>query len=163
RCPGARTVGEFWDDVSAGRIRIDPLSREELEEAGEDPELLGDPDYVPVAALLDDVELFDARFFGFSPREARIFDPQHRFFLECCWEALEAAGYDSERFEGRIGVFAGTGVTSYLWKNVRGGLYTGLVDDLEARLGNDKDFLTTWVSYKLDLTGPSVAVQTACS
>jgi acyl transferase domain-containing protein len=163
RFPGARNVDDFWNNIRIGRVSTTTFSREELEEAGEDPQLMEDPEYVPVRAVLEGVELFDAKFFGFSPREARILDPQQRLFLECAWEALEDAGYDAERFAGRIGVFGGTGMNTYLWQNLRGGLFEAPLNDLEARLSNDKDFLTTWVSYKLNLRGPSISVQTACS
>src|SRR5690606_7548444 len=110
-------------------------------------------------------ECFDAGFFGFSPREAAILDPQHRHFLECAWEALEDAGHMPERFEGRIGVFAGSGMQAYLPFNLLSN--PALVEEIGLFLlrhtGNDKDFLPTRLSYLLNLTGPSVAVQTACS
>lgn len=165
RFPGARTPDELWANVRAGVESIRPLSEAELRAAGVSDHDLADPDYVRVAAPLDDVELFDAGFFGFSPKEASILDPQHRHFLECAWEALESAGHPPERFNGAIGVFAGCGMNAYFMFHllshpelVRS---TGLF--LLRHTGNDKDFLPTRVSYLLNLTGPSMAVQTACS
>jgi acyl transferase domain-containing protein len=163
RFPRARTLAEYWENLLRGEIAITRFGRDELERAGEDPRRLDDPEYVAARAVLEDVDLFDARLFGLSPREARILDPQVRVLLECAWEALESAGYDSRRFDGPVGVFAGMGMTTYYWQNLLGGHFEGPLDDVEARVANDKDFLTTWISYKLDLTGPSIAVQTACS
>ena len=124
-----------------------------------------DPNYVKSAAILSDMEAFDAGFFGFSPREASIMDPQHRHFLEVSWEALENAAHPPERFAGSIGVFGGSGHNAYMPYNLLTNPdlmeSTGLF--LVRHTGNDKDFLTTRVSYLLNLTGPSVNVQTACS
>lgn len=161
RFPGANSVGEFWRNLCSGVESISFFSDEELKEAGVDPAVLNDPDYVKAAPVLDGPELFDASFFGYFPREAELMDPQHRLFLECAWEALEHAGYDADRYEGPIGVFAGASMSTYL-------LFSGLLADfftepLSVLIGNDKDFLTTRVSYKLNLRGPSVTVQTACS
>ena len=114
--------------------------------------------------MLEGVELFDAAFFGFSPREAAVLDPQHRIFLECAWEALETSGHDPERFEGPIGVYAGAGMSGYLLFNLLAGRrFPPTAEAFQILIGNDKDYLTTRVSYKLNLKGPSVAVQTACS
>jgi acyl transferase domain-containing protein len=125
---------------------------------------LNDPAYVRASASLDDIELFDASFFGVNHREAEMMDPQHRIFLECAWEALENAGYDAETYHERIGVYAGHGLTSYLLSN----LYSNrqsiwAISGSHSLLGNDKDYLSTRVSYKLNLNGPSLTVQTACS
>src|SRR5262249_34752010 len=129
-----------------------------------DPTVLSDPKYVKAGGVLESAELFDASFFGISPREADIMDPQHRLFLECAWEALENAGYDAEQYQGAIGVYAGVSMNTYLLNN----LYAdrdliSSVAGLPMIIGSDKDFLTTRVSYKLHLEGPSVAVQTTCS
>src|SRR6185312_642856 len=129
-----------------------------------DPALLRDPSYVKARAIIDGIELFDAAFFGYTPREAEIMDPQHRLFLECAWEALEHAGYDSETYTGAISVYGGAAMNYYMLAN----LYPNrrrLADwgDLQPLIGNDKDHLTTRISYKLNLKGPSVTVQTACS
>ncbi len=162
RFPGATTVEEFWANAAAGTECVSRYRRDELAAAGVPDDVLDDPDYVPVGAPLADLDRFDAALFGYSSREASLMDPQQRVFLECAWHALEHAGCDPDRMRGRIGVFAGTGMSRYLWQNAAPAL-AGRVDPLEARLLNDKDFLTTTVSYKLGLRGPSVSVQTACS
>jgi acyl transferase domain-containing protein len=165
RFPGARTVGEYWRNLCDGVESVVRYSNHELVEAGEDAELLRDPNYVRMGAPLADMELFDAGFFGFSARDAAILDPQHRHFLEVCWEALEDAGHVPESFPGAIGVFAGSGMQAYFTYHLAPN--RKLMRDVGAFLvrhtGNDKDFLTTRVSYCLNLRGPSVAVQTACS
>jgi acyl transferase domain-containing protein len=165
RVPGANTPAEFWTNLREGRESIERLDEERLLEAGESPERIRDPAYVPFAGALDGLKLFDREFFGFSPKEAAILDPQHRHFTELCWEALEDAGHPPERFEGQIGLFGGCGMGSYFYFNVCS--HKELVDSVGLFLlrhtGNDKDFLSTRVSYALDLRGPSVNVQTACS
>ena len=164
RFPGAANVEEFWQNLVAGRESIARLGREELRAAGVPDADLDDPNYVRAAPLLSDIELFDANFFGFTPNEAEITDPQHRLFLECAWEALESAACDPRRYDGRIGVFAGCGIDNYfLTQLLASGGLPQAVDPLQVLIGNDKDYLATQVSYKLDLKGPSVAVQTACS
>ena len=162
RFPGASSVEDLWANLSAGVSSIARLSDEELAASGVDPALRRDPRYVPAAGVLDGVELFDAGFFGFSPREAEVMDPQQRLFLECAWEALEDAGYDSKRTPGPVGMFAGVGFNRYLHQ-LLSGLDPAAVGGLQIMVGNDKDFLATRVSYKLDLEGPSMTVQTACS
>lgn len=165
RFPGARNVSEFWQNLRDGVESIRPCSDDELRAAGVTPEELENPDYVKMAALLDDVAMFDASFFGLSPRDASIMDPQHRHFLECAWEALEDAGHPPRSFEGSIGVFAGSGMNSYLIHNLLANRHlresTGLFQLKQT--GNDKDVLATRLSYQLDLRGPSMSVQTACS
>lgn len=165
RFPGARTPTELWANVRAGVESIRTLSEAELLAAGVDPALLADPRYVRACAPLDDLEQFDAGFFGFSPREAAILDPQHRHFLECAWEALESAGHPPEQFPGAIGVFGGCGMNGYFMFNLltNPALVRSVGLFLLRHTGNDKDFLTTRVSYLLNLTGPSLGVQTACS
>jgi acyl transferase domain-containing protein len=165
RFPDARNVDEFWRNIRDGRESVRALSDDQLLAAGVPRALLENPNYVKSGVELQDMEKFDAGFFGFSPLDASIMDPQHRHFLECCWEALESAGCDPERFDGAIGVYAGSGHNAYLASN----LLTNpeLVDQvgffLLRHTGNDKDFLSTRVSYQFDLKGPSVNVQTACS
>jgi acyl transferase domain-containing protein/acyl carrier protein len=164
RFPGARNIDEFWRNLRDGVESISFFTDQELESSGINPVLLNNPNYVKAKGVLQDIELFDASFFGFNPREAEIMDPQHRIFLECAWEALEGAGYDPEKYKGLIGVYAGVHMNSYLLNN----LYSNRdliesVGDFETMIGNDKDFVTTRVSYKLGLKGPSVVVQTACS
>lgn len=163
--PGARTPRAYWKNVREGVESVRELTDEELLAAGVSREALAQPNYVRRAAILEGLAEFDAGFFGFSPKDAAITDPQHRRFLECCWEALEDAGHPPETFRGPIGVFGGSGMAAYMAFNVLGN--RELVDSVGLFLlrhtGNDKDFLTTRVSYCLDLHGPSVNVQTACS
>jgi acyl transferase domain-containing protein/acyl carrier protein len=160
RWPGAKTINAFWQNLREGVESVSFFSDEELLSSGVDSTLLNNPNYVKANAVLSDVELFDAEFFGFSPKEAEILDPQHRLFLESAWEAIENAGYDPELYEGAIAVYAGAETNTYLLNNIhpRFGL-----SDLQTLLGNDKDYLSSRVSYKLNLKGPSVSVQTACS
>jgi acyl transferase domain-containing protein/acyl carrier protein len=164
RFPGAADVAQFWRNLRDGVESIRSFRREELARSGVEAAWLDDPGYVPANAVLDGVELFDAAFFGFSPREAEITDPQHRLFLECAWEALERSGYDSDRHDGLIGVFAGAGPSSYLLNHlIRRPEVLRSVSPVQLQLGNNKDFVPTRVSYKLNLKGPSVNVNTACS
>jgi len=163
--PGAKNIDKFWHNLRNGIESVSYFTEQELAHAGVDAAVLKDPNYVKAKAVLEDIELFDASFFGFSPREAEITDPQHRFFLECAWSAIENAGYNTETFEGSISVYAGaSGMNTYFLNN----LYSNhdlrqSVGDYQLFVANDKDFLPTRVSYKLNLKGPSVAVQTACS
>ena len=163
--PDAADIASYWDNLRAGRSAVRRLSEEELLAAGESAVMLRNPAYVPHAALLDGFDRFDADFFGFSPKEAAILDPQHRQFLEVAWEALEGAGHPPEAFKGRIGVFAGCGMGSYFYFNLCSN--PALVDStgmfLLRHTGNDKDFLSTRVSHVFDLKGPSLSLQTACS
>ena len=163
RFPGANTIEDMWENLRNGVESITFLEEDELIAAGVDPELVRDPGYVKAVSAIDDVDLFDAQLFGYSPREAEVMDPQHRLFLECAWEVLEKAGFDSTRYPGSIGVFAGCNLSTYLLKLYADPRARASVNMLQAILGNDKDSLTTTLSYKLDLRGPSVAVQTFCS
>jgi acyl transferase domain-containing protein/thioesterase domain-containing protein/acyl carrier protein len=164
RFPGAASLDAFWQNLSNGIESITTLTDAELLAAGVSPKLLEDPRYVRARARLDGVADFDASFFGMSPREAATTDPQHRIFLECAWEALEHAGVDPARFPGSIGVYGGAGADGYLLHHLAPN--RPLMESLGALspvIGNDKDHLTTRVAYKLDLRGPSITVQTACS
>ena len=165
RFPAARTVSDFWDMLAAKRTATTWLSDGDLLAAGVSRRALADPHYVKAAQVLPGMDRFDAGFWGFSPRDAQILDPQHRHFLETSWEALEDAGHMPENFDGRVGVFAGSGMQAYMAFNLLSN--PALVDEIGLFLlrhtGNDKDFLPTRLSYLLNLTGPSVAVQTACS
>ncbi|MEM7581914.1 MAG: SDR family NAD(P)-dependent oxidoreductase [Acidobacteriota bacterium] len=163
RFPGAADVDELWQNLRDGVESVRFFSDEELLAAGVAPELLEDPLYVRAGSVVDGIDLFDARLFGYSPREAEIMDPQQRLFLECAWEALETAACDPRRYPGRIGAFAGSNLSTYLLKLHADPEVAASLNMLQAILGNDKDALTTRVSYKLDLTGPSIAVQTFCS
>jgi acyl transferase domain-containing protein len=165
RFPGAQGPAQFWSNLRNGVESVRQLTDEELLARGVPARMLRDPNYVKREPVLDQIDRFDAAFFGFSPKDAAILDPQHRQFLECCWEALEDAGHVPGRFKGPIGVYAGCGMGSYFAFN----LLTNpeLVESVGLFLlrhtGNDKDFLTTRVSYCLNLTGPSINIQTACS
>ncbi|QFS84593.1 type I polyketide synthase [Roseivivax sp. THAF197b] len=163
--PGAETIAQYWDNLRSGVSSIARLSEAELLDAGVPQGLLRRKDYVPYAARLDGFEMFDAEFFGFSPKEAAILDPQHRRFLEVAWEAMENAGHVPQNFPGPVGVFAGCGMGSYFYFNLCSN--PDLVDStgmfLLRHTGNDKDFLTTRASHIFDLKGPSLSLQTACS
>ncbi|MBH8571749.1 SDR family NAD(P)-dependent oxidoreductase [Nostocaceae cyanobacterium CENA369] len=163
RFPEAKNIDEFWDNLQNGRESISFFTDEELLSIGISSSLLNDPNYVKAQAILEDAELFDAEFFGFNPREAEITDPQHRIFLECAWSALENAGYDSQNYQGAIGVYAGSGLNTYLLNIYLNPNIINSIDPQQLVLAGNKDFLTTRVSYKLNLEGPSYAVQTACS
>lgn len=164
RFPGAQNPTEFWRNLIEGIESISTYSEEELIEAGIDPELVRHPNYVKASGSLKGIEQFDAPFFGFTPREAQITDPQHRLFLECAWEALEDAGYVGESYPGVIGVFAGSNMNTYLLNNIysRPDIIRA-VGDYPISVNNGADFLCTRVSYKLNLRGPSMTVQTGCS
>ncbi|MBE9190291.1 SDR family NAD(P)-dependent oxidoreductase [Gloeocapsopsis crepidinum LEGE 06123] len=163
RFPGAKNVDEFWHNLQNGVESISFFSDAELLAAGVEPELIRDPNFVKAQAVLNDVELFDAHFFGFNPKEAEITDPQQRLFLECAWEAIENAGYNSETYQGAVGVYAGVSFSSYLLNVYLNQDIFNSVDHLQMAIASDKDYLSTRVSYKLNLTGPSYTVQTACS
>jgi len=164
RFPGASSVDEFWESVAEGRETVSRLTPEELTAAGVPDELWQRPDYVPAYGVVDDVERFDAGFFGYTPRDASLIDPQQRLFLECAWEALEGAGHLVPGEGELVGVYAGTNLSSYLLRHLIGNpdVLAG-VTEYELFLGNDKDSLATRVAYHLDLRGPAVSVQTACS
>ncbi len=164
RFPGAADVDQLWRNLCAGHVAITRFTAQELAAAGVPADVAADPLYVPAKGVIDGVELFDADFFGFTPAEAEVMDPQQRLFLECAWMACEDAGYAPRTYPGRIGVYAGAGFSSYLINHLMSRPERlAAVGGLAARLLNDKDFLTTHVSYKLNLRGPSIAVQTACS
>ncbi|HEV2149073.1 MAG TPA: beta-ketoacyl synthase N-terminal-like domain-containing protein, partial [Longimicrobiaceae bacterium] len=163
RFPGAGGVEAFWRNLRAGVSGITVFSDEELLAAGLDRARVANPRLIRAAGVLEDVDLFDAGFFGLSPREAAVLNPQHRLFLECAWEAVESAGYDPVRAPGRVGVFTGSGLNGY-WMDVAS--HPALVEGAGAtqvELGNDSEFLPTRTSYALGLEGPSLNVQTACS
>ena len=162
RFPGAANLEEFWQNLQRGVESISFFSDEELLTSGVEAATLEQPNYVKAGTVLANIELFDAKFFDFSPREAEIMDPQHRIFLECAWESLENAGYALQTGDNVIGVYAGVGINTYLLNN----LYPNrdvITDTYPLMIGNDKDYLSTRVSYKLNLRGPSINVQTACS
>jgi amino acid adenylation domain-containing protein len=162
RFPGAPDVETFWRNLAAGEESIRRFSAQELREAGVAEEQVSNPAYVPARGALDDVDLFDAAYFNYPPREAELLDPQQRLFLECAAEALDNAGYDPKRFSGQIGVYAGSAASTYLF-NLMSRPDRLVGGTMPMQLGNDKDFLATRTSYKLNLRGPSINVQTACS
>ncbi len=163
--PGAQGTDAYWANLRDGVESIRRLSETELLAAGETPENIAAKNYVAAAAVMDGFDTFDAEFFGFSPKDAAILDPQHRKFLEVAWGAMEQAGHPPETIPGAIGVYAGCGMGSYFYFNICSN--PDLVDDVGMFLlrhtGNDKDFLSTRVSHVFDLKGPSINLQTACS
>ncbi|MFJ4269247.1 SDR family NAD(P)-dependent oxidoreductase [Streptomyces coelicoflavus] len=164
RLPGADDLDSFWRLLSEGREGITRFSREELAAAGVPTRLLDDPEYVPAHGIIPDVDLFDTGYFEFTPAEAAITDPQHRILLTAGHTALEHAGYDPARYDGLISVYAGAAINTYLQQQVLPHVdQTTTSRHFAVMVGNDKDFLATRLSYKLDLKGPSYAVQTACS
>jgi acyl transferase domain-containing protein/acyl carrier protein len=162
--PKSKDLDAFWQNLISGNELSTVFTREKMLESGIDEVMVDNPKYVPVRAILEEADQFDAPFFGYSPREAEVIDPQQRCFLECVWEVLENAGYDPDCYTGAIGLYAGLSMNSYILNNVMAspevlestGFYQVMVS-------NDKDFLTTRASYKLNLKGPSINIQTACS
>ncbi len=161
RFPGAPTVEALWRNLCAGVESVCLVPDEELLAAGVTPELLAHPAYVRSVSALDDIECFDADFFGYTPREAELIDPQQRLFLECAWHALENAGYDPERSGRGVGVYGGTSLSSYLLRLAARPERVAALGAWQAGLANSPDFLTSRVAYKLDLDGPACTVQTA--
>jgi len=164
RFPQSKNLDDWWSKLRDGVELVSFFSENELLAEGVEPAHLHSPNYVRAKAILDAPESFAATFFGFSPREAEIIDPQQRIFLECAYEALESAGYSPDRFQGRIGVFAGVSLNTYLLNNLLSNQAAiEPVGGYQVMISSDKDFLGTLVSYKLNLKGPSMTVQTACS
>ena len=171
RFPGAKDTHEFWQLLKDGKETVRFFSDEELRAIELDFDAVKDkPNYVRARGVLEDVDQFDASFFGFNPKEATVLDPQQRVWLECAWEALERAGYDPEKYNGSIGVYAGSYVNSYLLYNLCSDrdyierlVRLRSVDAYQNIVSNDKDFLPSRTSYKFNLCGPSVNIQTACS
>jgi len=166
RFPGASSLQDFWRHLCAGDELITRFSDAELRAAGVEPALLDDPHYVRAGAVLPEHDRFDAAFFGFSPREAELLDPQQRLLLETAWEALDVAGYSDRTLGGRgsIGVFAGSGLNHYLLEHLHPNVaLKNTVGAYQMFLVNSPDSVAMRLSYKLNLSGPSVTVQTACS
>ncbi|MCG7490300.1 amino acid adenylation domain-containing protein [Vibrio sp. Of14-4] len=164
RFPGAETPNQLWQNVYQKRSSIAFYSDEELLANGVSKNQLLDPDYVRANGHLNGIEMFDADFFGMSAREAEITDPQRRLLMESAWAAFEDAGYNIDDIGSEVGVYAGTGKSSYLFNNLnRNETVLNQFDSFQLGLANDKDFLTTQISYRLNLSGPSVNVQSACS
>lgn len=170
RFPGAKNLETYWKNLCHGVESITFFTRDELLKVGADPFLIDRPNYVKASGYLEDIDLFDASFFEMTPREVEVMDPQHRLLLECAWNALENAGYNSYTYPGRIGIYAGSCLSTYLQRNLLPN--TELLQFLDFDLvqqqdkiaqGNDRDYLTTRISYKLGLNGPSLSVNTVCS
>ncbi|HKV08917.1 MAG TPA: type I polyketide synthase, partial [Thermoanaerobaculia bacterium] len=163
RFPRAKDLSELWRNLRDGVDCVSYFEDGELDPAPP-PELLSDPSYVKARGVLEDADLFDARFFDVPPRQAELMDPQNRLFLETAWHALEDAGYDPGRVNGTVGLFGGVTFSSYFLNNLLSNPdLLAAVGGYQVALGTDRDYLTTLVSYKLDLKGPSINVQTACS
>jgi acyl transferase domain-containing protein len=163
RFPGAPGVDDLWAGLRAGVESIRRFTDEELAAAGVPESLRTNPAYVPARGALDEVDLFDAAFFGFTPREAQVTDPQQRLFLEVAWEALEHAGYDAERVPGRVGVYAGGSMSGYYLNVLSRPDVAAAAGEVAVRMGNDVDYLASRAAFKIGLEGPAVVVQTACS
>ncbi|MGA8809493.1 MAG: polyketide synthase, partial [Thermoanaerobaculia bacterium] len=164
RFPSASSIERFWERLCGGVELITFFGEEELANAGVPPDVLRRPDYVRAKPVLDDIESFDTELFQISPREAALTDPQHRLFLECAWEALENAGRDAWTHPARIGIFASAGKNTYLLLHLLAQAdWMHSEEVLQLLIGNEKDYLTTRVSHQLNLTGPSMTVQSACS
>lgn len=171
RFPGAHDVDAFWKNIKDGIESITHFDPADLDIPVEPPHA-GDASsgFVCAKGMLDDIDMFDARFFGYLPREAEQMDPQHRIFLELCWEAIEHAGHDPHRYPGAIGVYGGCYMDTYLMWNLCSDpkflarfIDSIQVGSLQTELGNDKDYLATRVAFKLGLRGPAMTLQTACS
>ncbi|MDJ0591875.1 MAG: SDR family NAD(P)-dependent oxidoreductase [Pleurocapsa sp. MO_226.B13] len=175
RFPGADNLEEFWDNLCNGVESISWFSDEEVINSGVDAELINNPNYIKASPILDNIEDFDADFWGYSPKEAQLLDPQQRLFLECAWEGLEDAGYDPFTYSGDISLYGGAATNTYLLNNIYPNRHSidnrdrlqvinlSSMGGWQVSTANDKDYLTTRTSYKLNLTGSSVNVQTACS
>lgn len=164
RFPGAKDAESYWDNIAKGVESISFFSKDELKNKGVPQKILDDPNFVPAGGVYDEHDLFDAKFFNLLPREVEILDPQQRLFLEWAYEAWEDAGYTADYVQGEVGVFGGVTMNTYMIEHViKNPHINDIVGYLQLMIGNDKDFVTTRVSHQLRLTGPSYAVQTACS
>lgn len=163
RMPGAADTKKFWENLKSGVNSISTFTDEELLEAGVAPDVFQSPQYVKSRGVIGGAAEFDAAFFGFTPRDAEVLDPQQRHFLQCAWHALEDAGYDPGKTDARIGVYGGIGTNWHLGRVDNHPEIAKYASGASVVIGNDKDYLTTRVSYKLNLRGPSVNVQSACS
>jgi amino acid adenylation domain-containing protein len=163
RFPCAANIAEFWENLRNGVEAVREFSEADLCAAGVSEEMFQQDRYVRMGTVLDKVEWFDAEFFGITPREAQAMDPQQRLFLECASEAMADAGYDPSSYDLPIGMFAGAATNSYMFQLMSNRELFRSIGGFQTKLLNDKDFLTSRVSYKLGLKGPSLTVQTACS
>ncbi|HHP7244801.1 MAG TPA: type I polyketide synthase, partial [Elainellaceae cyanobacterium] len=163
RFPGANKPEKFWQNLRDGVESIHFFTDQEHNFLGNQQAWVHDPNYVKADPCLEDIEWFDASFFNFSPRQAELTSPEHRLFLECAWEALECSGYTSQNYDGAVGVYAGSNVSHYLEYTGQSELLQPSMRGVEASFGNDLNYLSTLISYQLNLKGPSLMVQTACS
>jgi len=170
RLPGANTLSAFWDNLRRGEESIVTLAEDDLLAEGIPEKSLANHAYVRRAALVDGIDEFDADFFGFTPQVARSTDPQHRLFLQTAFHAIEDAGYDPAEIEGSVGVYATSTTSGYLLHNIMSNYDPNVVmgqgitfDMVNLSLQNDKDYLATKLAYALNLRGPALSVQTACS
>ena len=164
RFPGANDLETFWGNLREGKESISFFSKSELANSGIRDEILNDSKYVRAHGILQSVDLFDHHFFGMASSEAAIIDPQQRLFLQCAVEAIETAGYNPDTYHGLIGVYAGVSTNTYLYNNLYSNIKAPTTSkQFQIMVANDKDYLSTRVSYKLNLKGPSYTVQTACS
>ncbi|MCY8236590.1 HAD-IIIC family phosphatase [Bacillus inaquosorum] len=164
RFPGAKNVQEFWSNLKNAKETISFFTDEELREEGVNEELLNDPRFVKAKGIVEDVDLFDAGFFDYTPKEAAMMDPQFRIFHECVWTALEDAGYDPFTYKGQIGLYTGAGLNAeWVLRALQGAKSGEDSKTLETAVLNMRDYMATLISYKLNLKGPSMMVQTACS
>ncbi len=164
RFPGAKDMDSFWENLKNGIESVKFFGREELIKMGISENLIDNPRFVAADAILDGMEDFDASFFDYSAREAEIMDPQHRLFLEAAYEVLESAGYNSELYDGRVAVFGSANLSGYMLHNLYSNPdFVDTVGSFKIMLANGQDFLSTKVSYKMNLMGPSVNVNTLCS
>ncbi|WP_026193645.1 type I polyketide synthase [Teredinibacter turnerae] len=163
RFPGSDSIEEFWQNLMQGKSGISDVSEKELRDIGIPQSVYGQPNYVKRTASISDAKCFDAEFFGFSHAEARLLDPQQRLFLEYAWKALEAAGYIPDEIDSPVGVYAGCGLNRYLLTNMDIDTVNFDIDEFQKMIASDKDFLATRVAYKLNLRGPAINVQSACS
>lgn len=175
RFPGANSIDQFWNNLCQGVESISWFSDREILDTGVNQDLLNNPGYVKASPILDNIEEFDGEFWGYSPKEAKLLDPQQRLFMECAWDSLEDAGYDPLTYTGEISLYGGAATNTYLLNNIYPNRHNlDEQDDLQVinlssmggfqvSTANDKDYLTTRTSYKLNLKGSSVNIQTACS
>ena len=162
RFPGANNIDEYWHNLQQGINSIKFLTEAELQASGVSQELINNPNYVRAYSSFNDFKLFAAEFFGYSPLEAEIIDPQHRIFLESAWTALENAGYDCDRILGKVGVFAGSALNTYLL-NLNSSPELQKLNKVQVVISNVMGLMPTRVSYKLNLKGASCGIQTGCS
>jgi len=164
RFPSSKNVNELWSNLCAGKNLISYFEDDELIKNGIPETYLEDSNYIKARGIIEDVDKFDAAVFGFYPKEIEMLDPQQRIFLECCWEAMEDSGYCPDDYKGLAGIFGGIGMNTYVLQFLKSNKDLIVsAEGYQLSIGNDKDFLTTRVSYKLNMTGPSVNIQTACS